>query len=320
MTAHFQLPDHHVWCDSLVEDNTGTYRFFYSRCPKAVGFVFWIRQSKFARAVAILPIKPWQPEELVLPLRGDSFWDSSCTHTPPLLKTDEGCHLFNMGNHGNGDWFEHRNPQRNRLAPTGSPLEPGQRTDHPLTEPCEDFPDALMCSHPAATTRLLGGYFIIYVGADKEKLLFLGGPEVHLTDLAYRIYGPYRRQICFLFTAKGSDFWRQILSFGHRRGTIKQSSKTGKATSPDRNLRRPSLNRLTAFANRTSSSYWSSRSLLFGRTANKKRNVGLYIPNFFSKKCCRRRFAARPCSIMTGPAISNSRFRPQITNHTPTLP
>ena len=84
--AVFENSDWCIWCGSAVRGDDGEYHLFYSRWPSKLGHYAWVTHSEVARAVADSPNGPYRHVELVLPARGEKFWDGSCTHNPPILR------------------------------------------------------------------------------------------------------------------------------------------------------------------------------------------------------------------------------------------
>lgn len=209
----FEDPEWCIWCGSAVQGDDGKYHLFYSRWPSRLGHKAWVTHSEVARAVADAPAGPYHHAAVVLPARGEKFWDGSCTHNPTILRVGRKFCLYYMGNYGDGvvqqplNWI-HRNHQRIGVATADSPAGPWTRLDHPVVDVSADpeAPDALMTSNPAACVRPDGGLLMVYKAvATKGKAPF-GGPVVHLVATADRPEGPWRKNLTPIFTKPGVHF------------------------------------------------------------------------------------------------------------------
>lgn len=211
--AVFEDPDWCIWCGSAVRGDDGKYHLFYSRWPSRLGHLAWVTHSEVARAVADSPTGPYRHVEVVLPARGNTFWDGSCTHNPTILRVGKKFCLFHMGNYGDGvvqkplNWT-HRNHQRIGVAVADSPAGPWRRLDHPVVDISADYdaPDALMTSNPAVCVRPDGGLLMVYKAvATKGKAPF-GGPVVHLVATADKPEGPWKKNLSPILTRPGEHF------------------------------------------------------------------------------------------------------------------
>ncbi len=135
--AVFESPDWCIWCGSAVRGDDGKCHLLYSRWPSKLGHNAWVTHSAVARAVADSSTGPYRHAEVVLPARGEKFWDGSCTHNPTILRVGKKFCLYYMGNVGDGvlppkgvNWT-HRNHQRIGVATADSPAGPWTRLDHP---------------------------------------------------------------------------------------------------------------------------------------------------------------------------------------------
>ena len=212
--AVFEDPAWCIWCGSAVRGDDGKYHLFYSRWPSKLGHYAWVTHSEVARAVADSPTGPYRHADVVLPARGEKFWDGSCTHNPTILRVGKKFCLYYMGNVGDGvvpakglNWT-HRNHQRIGVAIADSPAGPWTRFDRPVVDisPDNDAPDALMTSNPAACVRPDGGLLMVYKAvATKGKAPF-GGPVVHLVATADKPEGPWKKNLTPIFTKPGEHF------------------------------------------------------------------------------------------------------------------
>jgi hypothetical protein len=209
--AKFSDPDYNIWCGSMVTGEDGKYHLFYSRWPASLGHLAWVTHSEVARAVADDPLGPYRHVEVVLPARGEDFWDGHCTHNPTIQCFDGKYYLYYMGNVGDGkamktlNW-SHRNQQRIGVAVADSPAGPWKRMDEPLIQPTPGFHDALCLANPSVVKRPEGGYLMVYKAvADKGPKPF-GGPVVHVVATSDSPTGPFEKRPDPVFTAAGSDF------------------------------------------------------------------------------------------------------------------
>jgi hypothetical protein len=209
----FEDPDWCIWCGSAVRGDDGKYHLFYSRWPIALGHTAWVTHSEIARAVADSPTGPYRHADVVLPARGEKFWDGSCTHNPTILRVRKKYVLSYMGNYGDGvvqkplNWI-HRNHQRIGIATADSPTGPWTRLDHPVVDISADHdaPDALMTSNPATCIRPDGGLLMVYKAVGKKGPAPFGGPVVHLVAAAEKPEGPWKKHLTPIFTKPGEHF------------------------------------------------------------------------------------------------------------------
>ncbi|MEI6467354.1 MAG: glycoside hydrolase family protein [Verrucomicrobiota bacterium] len=212
-SAIFEDPAYCIWCGSVVRGDDGRFHLFYSRWPRKLGHKAWVTHSEVARAMADSPTGPFKHAAVVLPARGEKFWDGSCTHNPTILRVGKKYCLYYMGNYGDGvvqqplNWI-HRNHQRIGVALADSPAGPWTRFDRPVVDVSADkeAPDALMTSNPATCVRPDGGVLMVYKAvATKGKAPF-GGPVVHLVATAAQPEGPFQKSLTPIFTRPGEHF------------------------------------------------------------------------------------------------------------------
>ena len=212
-SAIFEAPDWCIWCGSMVRDEKGTCHLFYSRWPRTLGHAAWVTHSEVARAVSDNPLGPYKHVEVVLPARGATYWDGSCTHNPYVVRVGTKYCLFYMGNYGDGvvetplNWT-HRNHQRIGVAIADSPEGPWTRPARPTVDvsPEVDAPDALVTNNPAACARPDGSVLLVYKAVGRKSSLPFGGPVVHLVATATNPAGPYAKRFTPVFTKPGEHF------------------------------------------------------------------------------------------------------------------
>lgn len=212
-SAIFSDPDYFIWGASMVEGDDGQYHLFYSRWPKEYGHNAWLTHSEIAHAVADNPLGPYKHRDVVLPARGEKYWDGLDTHNPTIHKFGDKYYLYYMGNTGDGKVmsgfnYSHRNNQRIGVAVANSPNGPWQRFDKPLIDvsPDENAWDALMVSNPSITRKPDGSYLMVYKAVAKHKPLPGGGPVVHLVATSQSPTGPFIKHPDPVFTAKDDKF------------------------------------------------------------------------------------------------------------------
>ncbi len=206
-----------IWGGSLMKGEDGLYHMFYSRWPKAPGWV-WVSHSEVAHAVSESPFGPFEHRDVALPVRGEEFWDGLCTHNPTIHKFDGKYYLYYMGNTGDGkllgspgkeqlNWG-HRNNQRIGVAVADSPEGPWKRFDKPVMDISsnDDAWDSLMTSNPSVCRRPDGGYLMVYKAAGKKFDLPQGGPVVHCIATADSPTGPFTKYPDPVFLFEGERF------------------------------------------------------------------------------------------------------------------
>jgi hypothetical protein len=212
--AVFEDPEWCIWCGSAVRGDDGRYHLFYSRWPAKLGHRAWVSHCEVARAVADSPTGPYRHVNVVLPARGEKFWDGSCTHNPTILRVGNRFCLYHMGNYGDRvvpptslNWT-HRNRQRIGVALADSPAGPWTRFDRPVIDVSADpaAPDALMTSNPAVCVRPDGGLLMVYKAVARKTAPPAYGPVVHLVATADKPEGPWKKNLTPIFTRPGEHF------------------------------------------------------------------------------------------------------------------
>ena len=213
----FVSEEQSIWGGSLVKGEDGLYHMFYSRWPKAPGWV-WVSHSEIAHAVSESPFGPFEFRDVSLPVRGANYWDGLCTHNPTIHKFDGKYYLYHMGNTGDGkllgspgkeqlNWL-HRNNQRIGVAVSDSPYGPWQRFDEPVLDISDndDAWDSLMTSNPSVCRRPDGGYLMVYKAVGKEFPMPNGGPVVHCIATSDSPTGPFKKHPDPVFMFEGERF------------------------------------------------------------------------------------------------------------------
>ena len=189
-SSKFRLDSFMVWCGSMVKGDDNKYYLFYSRWPRSLGHQAWATHSEVALAVADRPTGPYTHVKTILGKRDKRYWDADVTHNPTVHKFGNTYYLYYMGNHGNGEWWDHRNHQRIGLATAKSPLGPWKRSDKPLVDTTTGGFDHMIASNPSVMKRLDGKFQMIYKGVSKGPLPF-GGSVAHGAAIADKPTGPF---------------------------------------------------------------------------------------------------------------------------------
>jgi hypothetical protein len=200
----FAMDDFWVWCGSVIRGEDRRYHMFASRWTRALPFgPHWVTQSEIVRAVADRPEGPYRMEEVVLPARGEGFWDGQMTHNPTIHRWRDTYLLFYIGSTYRGPAptpenparsmtsepaFQARANQRIGVATSKSIRGPWKRPGKPILEPRPGKWDGLMTTNPAPCVGEDGSVLLMYKSArDQKDLLRLGVAR------ADRFDGPYKR-------------------------------------------------------------------------------------------------------------------------------
>ncbi len=165
-----------MWCGSPILGEDGRYHLFASRWSKAVSFFNWATHSEIVRAVSDTPAGPYRFEEVVLPVRGEEFWDGRVTHNPAIRKHGDQYLLFYTGTTFRGprhesspdrfkltdQWVEAWNHKRCGMLVADSVYGPWKRADAPILETRSGEWDAVITSNPAPCVHEDGRLTLIY--------------------------------------------------------------------------------------------------------------------------------------------------------------
>lgn len=169
MTSHvlrqsvFSMDGWCLWDPSLVKDADGEYHLFFSRWPVDKGFEAWVTHSEVCMANAETPLGPYHFDKVVLPRR-PGFWDADVTHNPTIKRFDNKYYIYYNGNHGDNDWWNHRNNQRIGVAVADSPGGAWMRFDKPLLDVTAGAWDSKVTTNPSCSQTLDGKFILIYKG------------------------------------------------------------------------------------------------------------------------------------------------------------
>ena len=177
-TVHgFQMDGYWVWCGSAIRADDGIYHLFAARWPKSYPFFEgYISHSHIVRATSPTPEGPYEFQEVVLPARGEEFWDGQMTHNPQIVRYHDRYYLFYIGATYPGrqpspeehlDWVEHTRKRayasiRIGVATSDSLEGPWQRRNDPILLPRPGKWDGTVVTNPAVCIRPDGGVYLYY--------------------------------------------------------------------------------------------------------------------------------------------------------------
>ena len=247
------MDDYWVWCGSPIKAEDGKYHLFASRWPKKYSFFNgYIFYSEIVRAVSGSPTGPFRFDEVVLPARGDQFWDGKMTHNPTIHKYGDKYLLFYIGTTYPGDgpvadslkdpltptMLTRKNQVyggiRVGLAVADNINGPWVRKDVPVLDVREGKWDHRITTNPAPCVLDDGSILLVYrsnvpggtrLGVAKAK--DLESPFERLTDdhLPLHVEDPYVWQEGDHFNMLAKDMSGKIT--GERHGGVMLTSKDG---------------------------------------------------------------------------------------------
>jgi hypothetical protein len=173
----FAMKGYWVWCGSVIQGDDGKYHMFASRWPKNISFApHWLTNSEIVRAVSDTPEGPYEFAEVVLPVRGEGYWDGKMTHNPTIHRCGDKFLLYYTGTTYEGNIPTADDPvqpgserqvqahanQRVGLAVASSVAGPWERMDQSILPPRTGKWDALMTTNPAPCVHPDGSVLLIY--------------------------------------------------------------------------------------------------------------------------------------------------------------
>ncbi|MBN2088354.1 glycoside hydrolase family protein [candidate division KSB1 bacterium] len=179
------MNDYWVWGGSPIKGEDGRYHLFVSRWPKRVVFFNGYKiYSEIVRATSDTPAGPYQFAEVVLPARGEEFWDGRMTHNPAIRKFKDTYLLFYIGSTFKGEpptdeeLKENSSPKikeaynniRIGLATSKSILGPWERKDAPVLDIRPDKWDKTVVTNPAPCVLDDGSILLVYRSNTPEGL------------------------------------------------------------------------------------------------------------------------------------------------------
>ena len=195
-------PGWYIW-DSAPVAAEGNYYLFCSRWPERAGFGYnWLFRSEICQFVSDSPRGPFRFLRVVLPARGETFFDGRNTHNTCVRYYGGKYYLYYMGTTYAGTPDENLsnrarvldvwNHKRIGLAVADSIEGEFRRLDEPLLEAREaPFWDRTAITNPAVAIRPDGKTYLIYKSRrDEHAPMQLGvavaprpeGPFVRLSD------------------------------------------------------------------------------------------------------------------------------------------
>ncbi len=208
----FADPDFYIWGATMTRTghggDGGACHLLYARWPRALGHDAWVTDSEIAHATADQPLGPYRHRSVVLPARGDAYWDGRCTHNPTVLAAGGRFYLYYMGTRGTASTepglnWSHRNQQRIGVAVADHPAGPWRRFDTPLVTGPEG---TVCCANPTVTARPCGGFLMIYKAVRPDGDAPFYGPVVHHAATADHPEGPFTTLPGTVFDAADTDF------------------------------------------------------------------------------------------------------------------
>ena len=197
----FAMDDYWVWCGSVIKGEDGRYHMFASRWSKEVSFwPYWVTNSEIVRAVSDTPEGPYAFAEVVLPARGEAYWDGMMTHNPTIHKSGDHYLLYYTGTtyeggkpgpHSRHEWgdaklAEARANQRIGLAVSRSVEGPWARSNEPILQPRPGHWDGLMTTNPAVCVLPDSSVLLVYKSTgDQRDRLRLGVAKAERYDRPY---------------------------------------------------------------------------------------------------------------------------------------
>lgn len=170
-------PNYWIWCGSPVQGEDGRFHLFVARWPKSLPFFeSYPLYSEIIRADADRPEGPYTPREVVLPDRGENFWDGRMTHNPTVLRIGNKFLLFYIGSTFAGERASaaellagnltqtHASYANIRigLATSDSVFGPWTRSDAPILLPRPGQWDSSITTNPAPCVGPDGSLMLYY--------------------------------------------------------------------------------------------------------------------------------------------------------------
>ncbi|MCG6190499.1 glycoside hydrolase family protein [Maribellus maritimus] len=198
-----QEEKYNVWGTNIIKGKDGKYHAIYSRWLKSRGHHAWVTHSEVAHAVSDNLTGPYVFKNVVLPARGNEYWDGEMTHNPHLIEYDGKYYLYYNGNKGSGywattpddfmpetdnpEWWVNRNNQRVGVAITDNINGEWKRFDKPLIDISNG---RQMTATPVVSLRPDGKFLMAYKYVTVDGSTW-GGKVVHVTALSDSPLGPF---------------------------------------------------------------------------------------------------------------------------------
>ena len=195
----FSMPGYWVWCGSVIQGEDGLYHMFAARWPQTLPFFNgYLVASEVVRAVSKTPQGPYHFAEVILPERGEQFWDGRMTHNPTIHRLGDKFLLFYIGAtypgaRPSGESLRGENAPKDflratyatiriGLATSNSVYGPWQRQVQPILEPRPGKWDGSVVTNPAPCL-LKDGSILLYYRSNTPQGLRIGlarSPELGL--------------------------------------------------------------------------------------------------------------------------------------------
>lgn len=198
----FHQSDYWTWCGSVIKGDDGKYHMFASRWSKKLSFeIYWLTNSEIVHAVSDKPEGPYTFSDVVLPPRGEEYWDGKMTHNPAIRKHGDTYLLYYTGTTYKGDMPDENNlitadspkkldahqHERIGLATAKSPYGPWTRSDKPILDVVPDSWEQYLVANPSPFVFEDGRVMLYYKGVERLKKHAIG------VAVADNWAGPYKR-------------------------------------------------------------------------------------------------------------------------------
>jgi hypothetical protein len=157
-----------------VRGDEDKFYLLYSRWPTKLGFEAWCTHAEIVWATATNAAGPYEFQGVVLPARGEKFWDGHSVFNTDVVRIGEKLYLYYTGNCGttnwaadraipmsSDEWWTQRNNQRIGVAVADSPGGPWQRFDKPLLDVGPGFGQTII-NVPNMVVKPEGGFRLYY--------------------------------------------------------------------------------------------------------------------------------------------------------------
>jgi alpha-L-fucosidase len=198
----FHQDDYWTWCGSVIKGDDGKYHMFASRWSKKLSFeIYLLTNSEIVHAVSDKPEGPYTFSDVVLPPRGEQFWDGKMTHNPAIRKCGDTYLLYYTGTTYKGDMpdeshlitadspkkLDAHQHERIGLATAKSPYGPWTRSDKPILDVVPNSWEQYLVANPSPFVFEDGRVMLYYKGVEKLKTHAIG------VAFADNWAGPYKR-------------------------------------------------------------------------------------------------------------------------------
>lgn len=187
----FSEEGYFVWCGSIFK-HKDFYYMVYSRWEKELGFEAWVSDSKLCLAKSDSLFGKFEHFR-VLGLYERFDGDKLCMHNPTVLKKDGRIFLYYMMNHGNGDWWQHRNRQRIGIAYADDPEGIWTWDETPVLDVSDKGIDSLMVSNPTVLEKENGNILMVYKAVSKDGEMPVGGEVICGVAESPSPYGVFKK-------------------------------------------------------------------------------------------------------------------------------